>query len=380
MTTPAYASRSTLIRDLYAGSLTPDRLMATLKTADTLFPAATVARSAVSSKLPVASRQLQSVEVVRANRRYDLVDYLAYNRIAGLLVLKDGAIVREDYELGLAPDDRFASFSLAKSVCSTLYGVALQDGLLGSLEAPISRYLPALAHSAYREVSLRQVLEMTSGVGWDETYTDPASQRRQFLELQIAGHPDSLLRMMSELPRVRTPGSVFNYNTGETFLAGAALEAAIGAPLARYLHERVWSPAGMQDDARWWLESPDGAAIGGSGLSATLRDYARFARFVLEDGCIGTTRVVREGWFEQATTRIAANGERRDYGYQWWLPEVADGVHDGAFLAMGIFGQRIYLHPRRRLAIIALCARPKPSDAHVVEDSAFFAAVARALD
>ena len=315
-----------------------------------------------------------------AGRRYDLVDYLAYNRVAGLLVLKDGAIVREDYELGLAPDVRFASFSLAKSVCSTLYGAALQDGLIDSLEEPIVRYLPQLAGGAYADVSLRQVLEMSSGAGWDETYTDPASQRREFLELQIAGRPGSLLRMMAGLRRAHAPGRVFNYNTGETFLAGAALEAAIGAPLSHYLHERLWSPAGMQANARWWLESEGGATIGGSGLSATLRDYARFARFVLDDGCIGTRRVVREGWFAESTNNVARDGGRRDYGYQWWLLPATDPVHDGAFLAMGIFGQRIYLHPRRRLAIVALCARSKPSDAHVVDDNAFFGAVAQALD
>ncbi len=376
----AATARAALIRSLYAGTLTPDRLVATLKRLDTLFPVAIVACGATPERLSTSSHRLDSVEIASDGRRYDLADYLAYNRVAGLLVLKDGAIVREDYELGLAPGDRFASFSLAKSVCSTLYGAALHDGLLGRLDDPIARYLPALAASAYRDVSLRQVLEMASGVAWDETYTNPASERRRFLKLQIAGEPGSLLRMMGERPRAHAPGSVFNYNTGETYLAGAALEAAVGAPLWRFLSERLWSPAGMNADAAWWLESAGGATIGGSGLSATLRDYARFAQFVLDDGCVGTTRVVREGWFAESTSRVARHGVRRDYGYQWWLPASSDPLHEGAFLAMGIFGQRIYLHPARRLAIVALCARPKPSDAHVVEDTAFFAAVARALD
>jgi len=377
---PALPPRSALVRSLYAGALTPDRLVATLRAADALFPVATVARSTAPRRLPPAGSGLGTIEIPDGARRYDLVDYLAYNRVAGLLVLKDGAVACEDYELGLAPHDRFASFSLAKSVCSTLYGAALQERLLGGIEEPIARYLPALATGAYRDVTLRQVLEMSSGVRWDETYTDPHSQRRQFLELQIAGEPGSLLRMMGRLPRAHAPGAVFNYNTGETFLAGAALEAAIGAPLARYLGERLWAPAGMEADASWWLESPGGTTIGGSGLSATLRDYGRFAQFVLEDGCVGSTRIVRDGWFAEATARLAHGGARRDYGYQWWLLPPGDPVHEGAFLAMGIFGQRIYLHPRRGLAIVVLCARPKPSDAHVVDDGAFFAAVARALD
>jgi CubicO group peptidase (beta-lactamase class C family) len=157
------------------------------------------------------------------------------------------------------------------------------------------------------------------------------------------------------------------------------LETALGRPLAEYLSARLWVPAGMQSDATWWLESAGGTAIGGSGLSATLRDYARFARFVLEDGCIEGRRVVPAGWFAESTARTTTRGVPRDYGYQWWLPAQGDPVHAGAFLAMGIFGQRIYLNPARRLAIVALCARPKPSDAHVVEDLTFFGAVARAL-
>ena len=371
--------RAVRVRSLYAGKLLPDAVAQTLMSGETLFPSATVARGSVVRPLELAAAQLNDVELEVGGRRYDLTDYLAYNRVAGFLVLADGVLVREDYQLAFGPAQRWASFSLAKSVCSTLYGAALADGALGDLDDPVVKYLPALGRGVYRDVSLRQVLEMSSGVAWDETYTDPRSQRRQFLDLQLAGEPGSLLAMMAELPRACAPGSAFNYSTGETFLAGAALEAALGRPLAEYLSTRLWSPAGMESDASWWLESPDGVAIGGSGLSATLRDYGRFARFVLDDGCIGATRVVRPGWFAESTARVTTRGVPRDYGYQWWLPDRGDPVHAGAFLAMGIFGQRIYFNPARRLAIVALCARPKPSNAHVVEDLALFGAVARAL-
>ena len=185
--------------------------------------------------------------------------------------------------------------------------------------------------------------------------------------------------MMAALPRAAPPGTENNYNTGETLVAGEIIRAATGMPLAEYLSERIWKKVGMEADANWWLDAPGGIEIAGSGLSATLRDYGRFARFVLEDGCIDTRRVVRAGWFAESTARTTTRGVPRGYGYQWWLPDRADPVHEGAFLAMGIFGQRIYLNPTRRLAIVALCARPKPSDAHVVEDLAFFGAVARAL-
>jgi CubicO group peptidase (beta-lactamase class C family) len=379
MTMDDPACRARHVRTLYAGKLLPDAVARTLMAGDALFPSATVACGTTPSAMPVAAAPLTDVDLVLGGRHYDLVDYLAYNRVAGLLVLADGAIAREDYQLGFDPGARWASFSLAKSVCSTLYGAALADGVLTDLDDPVTRYLPALGAGAYRDVSLRQVLEMASGVAWDETYTDPHSERRRFLDLQLHGVPGSLVAMMAALPRACAVGSAFNYSTGETFLAGAVLEAALGQPLATYLSARLWVPAGMQSAASWWLESPGGTAIGGSGLSATLRDYARFARFVLEDGCIGDRRVVRSGWFLESTARTTTRGVARTYGYQWWLAEQSDPMHAGAYLAMGIFGQRIYLNPAKRLAIVALCARPKPSDAHVVEDLAFFGAVARAL-
>lgn len=372
-------SNAKRIRTLYAGKLPPDAVVDALKDGAGLFPSAIVARGSVARPLSRGTATLEDVGIQTPSRRYDLVDYLAYNRVAGLLVLAEGQVVREDYALGLAPEARWASFSLAKSVCSTLYGAALEEGLIGSLDERIARYLPALAGSAYHDVTLREVLEMRSGVLWDETYTDAGSERRRFLEHQLEERPGGLLSMMAKLPRAAPAGSVFNYSTGETYLAGAALEAALGAPLADYLSKTLWAPAGMESDATWWLESVGGGAIGGSGLSATLRDYGRFAQFVLDDGCLGARRIVRAGWFQESTARVRADGTRRDYGYQWWLPDAGDPVHAGAFLAMGIFGQRIYLHPTRRLAIVVLCARPKPSDAHVVEDGAFYAAVVRAL-
>jgi CubicO group peptidase (beta-lactamase class C family) len=368
-----------LARRLYAGALGPDRLVTALRQSERLFPVATVRHGARLRALPASARRLGPLAIAAGARRYDLVDYLALNRVAGLLVLKDGAIVVEDYELGIGPADRWASFSMAKSVCSTLVGAAIADGCIGGVDDPLVRYLPGLAASAYAAVSIRQVLEMASGVAWDETYTDAGSHRRRFLELQLAGRAGSLADFMGALPRAAPPGSVFNYNTGETFIVGALLEAATGQSLARYLGTKIWDPAGMESDATWWLEAPGGSGIGGSGLAATLRDYGRFGLFVLEDGIVDGRRTVPAGWFAESTAPRLRGGARVDYGYQWWPLPPGDPVHAGAFMAQGIFGQRLYLNPRERLAVVVLSARPKPSDAHVVPDEAFFAAVARDL-
>jgi CubicO group peptidase (beta-lactamase class C family) len=376
--TPAGAALP-LARLLYAGELAPDQLVETLKHTQRLFPVSDVRRGPDVRALPDSPRRLGPVRLRQAGRTYDLVDYLALNRVAGLLVLKDGAIVLEDYELGLAPADRWASFSVAKSVCSTLVGAAITDGFIASVLEPLTRYLPELGGTAYDGVSVRHLLQMASGVRWDETYTDPGSDRRRFLDLQIAGRPGSLLRFMGTLARAAPPGLVFNYSTGETFLVGALLEAATRQPLATYLSARIWAPAGMESDATWWLEAPAGTGIGGSGLAATLRDYGRFALFVLDDAVVGGRRVVPAGWFLESVTPQIHDGVQVDYGYQWWPMPPGDPIHRGAFAAQGIFGQRIYLNPRERLAIVVLSARPKPTGAHVIEDVAFFGAVAEAL-
>jgi CubicO group peptidase (beta-lactamase class C family) len=310
----------------------------------------------------------------------DLNDYLALNRVAGLLVIKDGRIVLEDHELGTGPDTRWISFSMAKSVTSTLVGAAIRDGHIKSLDDPVTRYVPALKGSAYDGASVRDVLTMCSGVSWDETYTDPTSDRRRLLDQQRTLQPGVALRFMAGLPRAAPPGTRWNYSTGETFILGAIVEGAVKKPLATYLSEKIWSKAGMESDASWWLESPEGAGFGGSGIGATLRDYGRFAQFVLDDGKIGDTHVVPDGWFAQAGAPITPGGKQVLYGYMWWVPPQSDPIHAGAFYAIGIFGQFMYINPREKLAIVVLSAWSKPVGPAVhLSDVAFFAAVARAL-
>jgi CubicO group peptidase (beta-lactamase class C family) len=368
-----------LVRELYDGALRPDVAARTLRRSERLLPSRSVRRGTDVRALPPSSRRLGHIRFTSGERSVDLVDYLALNRVAGFLVLKDGAVVLEDYELALDPAHRWASFSIAKSVTSTLVGAALADGLIASIADPVRRYLPSLAGSAYDSVTVRDLLQMTSGVRWDETYTDPRSDRRQFLDLQLAARPGALLAYMGSLPRAAAPGSVWNYSTGETFLAGAAVEAATHRPLADYLSDKIWARAGMEAHASWWVETPDGTGIGGSGLGATLRDYGRFALFVLDDGMIAGCRIVPAGWFAAATAPRTIGNVQVDYGYLWWPVPKSAAIHDGAFAARGIFGQSIYINPREQLAIVVLSARPKPSGGGVIDDDALFAAVAEAL-
>jgi CubicO group peptidase (beta-lactamase class C family) len=366
-------------RQVYDGTMRPDVEVKTFEHSDQLFPMRVVERGSAVRKLPAAKTPLKNVQFEAGGKHYDLFDYLALNRVAGLLILKNGEVVLEDYELGTARETHWPSYSMAKSAASTLIGAALHDGSIGSLDDPVTKYVPALRGGAYEGVSVRNVIQMASGVKWDETYTDPKSDRRRLLEIQLQAKPGTILALMSALSRAGAPGTIWNYNTGETFVVGAVLEGATHKPLAKYLSEKIWAPWGMESEAQWQLESPNGMGWAGGGLAATLRDFGRIGLLVRADGVIEGKRIVPEGWFEEAGSGKEIGGKQVDYGYLWWTYPKGDAVHDGAFQAQGIFGQHMYINRKERLVVVVLSARPKPTGSTVVDDNAFFGAVVRAL-
>jgi CubicO group peptidase (beta-lactamase class C family) len=368
------------VQDIFNGTLRPDIEVNTFRHIDRLFPSRTVPHGASVYPLPLSSKPLMSVNFVSKARKYDLFDYLSLNRVSGLLVLKDGKIAFEDYELGNTAKSRWVSWSMVKSISSTLVGAAIKDGYIASIDDAITKYLPQLAGGAYDGVTIRNVLQMASGVKWDETYTDPKSDRRHMLNLQIEQKPGAILKFMASLPRAGAPGSIWNYSTGETHVVGALIGAAVKRPVVQYLSEKIWSKFGMETDATWWLESPDGLEVGGSGFSATLRDYGRFGQFVLNGGKAQGQDVVPAGWFTEAGSSKQVGGKLVDYGHMWWTyGPTANPVHQGAFQAEGIFGQFIYINPRERVVIVVWSARPKPTGADTIDDADFFAGVVTAL-
>ncbi len=368
------------VQDVYSGTLTPDVQANTFRHIDRLFPTRTVSHGTSVYPLPRSNRTLKNVPFVSGGRRYDLFDYLSLNRISGLLVIKDGKIALENYELGNNEGTRWVSWSMVKSISSTLVGAAIRDGYIASLDDKVTKYLPKLAGSAYDDVTIRNVLQMASGVRWNETYTDPKSDRRRMLDLQVEGKPGAILQFLGTLSRAGAPGSVWNYSTGETHLVGALVSAAAKRPAAQYLSQKIWSKFGMESDATWWLESPNGLEVGGSGLSATLRDYGRFGLFVLNGGMAGKDRIVPEGWFAEAGSAKRVGSQLVPYGYMWWIVNSSEAsVHQGAFEAIGIFGQVLYINPKQHVVIAVWSARPKPTGSTVISDDDFFAGVIAAL-
>ena len=368
------------VTEVYDGTLTSDIQVNTFRHIERLFPVRVVKHGPHVLELPPAERPLKKLQFVSAGMPYDLVDYMALNRVTALLVLKNGKIAYEDYEMGNTRQTRWMSMSMVKSITSSLVGAAIQDGHIKGIDDQLTHYVRELQGSAYDGVSIRNLLQMASGVKWDETYTDPASDRRRMLAAQIAQQPGAIMHLMAQLPRAAAPGTVWNYSTGETFVAGAVVRAAVGVPLAQYLSDRIWTKAGMESDATWWLESPDGLEIGGSGLSATLRDYGRFGLFLMNDGVAGGERILPEGWVQDAGSSKQVGGKMVDYGYMIWPFAAQHGeVNEGSFEALGIYGQHIYVNRRERVVIVVWSALPKPTGKEVIADADFFAAATAAV-
>jgi CubicO group peptidase (beta-lactamase class C family) len=278
--------------------------------------------------------------------------FLTAQNVSGLIVLKDGKVVLERYARGYGPQGRWTSFSVAKSFTSALVGAAVQDGYIKSVADPVTKYIPELAGSGYDGVTVEQLLTMTSGVKWNEDYTDAKSDvARMFLQPVPAGE-DPTVHYMKQLPRETEPSKKWVYKTGETNLIGVLVMRATGKPLATYLSEKIWKPYGMEQDA-FWMVDPSANEVSGCCLSVSLRDYARFGQFVLEGGR-GT---VPQDWFAQSTRAHAETGTPGyGYGYQWWT------YPHGRYGAQGIFGQTIRIDPKSKVVIAISAAAPKATD------------------
>lgn len=275
----------------------------------------------------------------------DVDAYMAGQRSAALLIVHDGKLRLERYGLDFDAGGRWTSFSVAKSFTSVLVGAALRDGYIRSMDDKVSTYIPAMKGSAYDDVSIRQLLTMTSGVKWNEDYGDPNADVARFNNHQPEPGVDAIVSYLRRLPREVPAGTRWHYSTGETNLVGILLAEATKKPLAQYLSEKIWVPAGMEQQATWLL-SRSGREISGCCIQAAARDYARLGLFLLDGARAGGQSIVPEGWLAEATTERTGIGQPgRGYGYQWWT------YADGSYAARGIFGQGLFIDPKRRLVI-----------------------------
>jgi len=290
-------------------------------------------------------------------------DYQAFalaTHTDALLVLRDGQIVFEDYRNRFDPEERHIGFSMSKTIVAMLVGQALARGEIESLDDPATRYWPALAGGGYDGVPIRNLLEMRSGADIVERYDFGANpslaacihdtaivlNRARFADFGIA------------VGRREAPGATFNYATLDTAVLGRVLENATGIPLARLTSERLWQPLGAERNAFWLADGPSGTgrSLAGMGFNATLRDFARLGQLMLDDGMVQGMRVLPEGWVAAMTTMrpLDPDSPRPGYGFQTWQL----GNEPGAFSAIGLAGQYIYVHPQSRTVIVKLSHYP----------------------
>lgn len=293
-----------------------------------------------------------------------LDEYLENADVQGFLVLKDDQVVFEKYLHGATAEDRFLSMSVEKSVVSVLLGTAVDEGKI-NVNDPVTHYLPELSDGAYKDCSIKNLLQMASGIEFNEDYLDPkADIHRVLFDLIRGGEP--FRQVAIGIKSERKPGIAFHYQSINTQILGDVLEKVTGMPLNKYAEERLWKKIGAQSDAFVYEseKQPEICAFGC--FNATLRDYARFGLMAMHSGELAGKRVVSEAWMREATTPPSFNPPRIDektgrpvtgYGYQWWLLP----GEDHAFQAVGIYGQNIYVNPAKHVVIAQFSSLPKPS-------------------
>lgn len=304
-----------------------------------------------------------------------LTSYMNDNHVQGVIVLQDNNIILENYADGITQETLWTSFSVAKSVSSMLVGVALKNGDIESLEDPLEKYIEEFKGYDYGDVTIRQLLTMTSGIDWNEDYEDHNSDVAQMYLSPCEDTEAHILTYMKQLRFVNKPGSQWNYSTGETDLVGILVQKATGQSLAEYLSENIWKPYGMEHCAYWLADECSNLNLGGSGLSASLRDFARLGTLMLNKGKVGNKNVISQEYMTDATSLLQPVNDQGDgYGYLWWR------FKNGSYAAFGIFGQMVYVNPYKNLVIAQMAAWPSAGSKNLSKKRmAFIDAVHRGI-
>ena len=282
---------------------------------------------------------LENVSYRVGGETFTVGDFIKQEPLMGMAVVEGDTIKLEHYAEDHNPESVWVSFSVTKSVTSTLIGAAVKDGFIGSIDDTVETYLPRLKDTAYGGVSIENILQMSSGVAWDENYADPDSDVTKAGTFQGTQLTDYL----GTLPQKHKPGTVFNYNTAESNLLGEVLRAAIGNSATDYMNAKVWQGFGMEHWGNWMQSAPFAGETGGCCISASIRDYARLGIFVKNGGVNAAGEsILPDGWMAKATTPSKGY---KGYGYKWWL----EG--GGTYMAAGIFGQFIFIDPNNDVVI-----------------------------
>ncbi len=337
----------------------PDRIVTNFQTMDTIFPHHIIRAPAAPSEFKRDIRPLPP-NFVHNDRVYTTQGFLDETWTMALLVLHRDTLVFEEYYRGTTPSSRLISWSLAKSMVSALVGIAHGEGVIPSLATPVSDYVHMLKGSGYHDVPLKDVLQMSSGVRFNEDYGDFYSDINRMGRVFALG--TSMDEFVLTLEPQREPGTYNHYVSMDTQVLGMVLRHTTGRPLYQYMEEKLHSRIGMESDAYWIKDNRDmEMAFGGLGLVA--RDYARFGLLYLNQGRYQGEEIVPSSWIDASLTMDGPHlvpGENPHsfwilgYGFQWWIPEGSQGE----FMALGIYDQVIYVNPTREMVVVKLSAYP----------------------
>lgn len=279
------------------------------------------------------------------NTEIDFDDYLQQNKTVAFLIIKNDSIQYEKYFDKYDEESIVASFSMAKSVTSMLIGCAIDDGFIKSIDESVTKYIPELEKNGFGKVSIEHLLQMTSGLKYNEGYTNP------FGDVATFYYGTNLRKAITKMKLKREPGTKFEYLSGNTQLLGLVLERALeGKTISQYLEEKIWKPLEMEYPASWSTDrKKNGLEKTFCCLNARARDFAKLGRLYLNKGNWNGKQLISKNWVEQSTKIDTTNGSSWLYQYQWWLPS-----KNGDFMARGMLGQFIYVNPSKNLIIVRL--------------------------
>ena len=276
---------------------------------------------------------------------YPFDQYAEDNKTVAFLVIQNDTIQYEKYWKNYTKSSIVPSFSMAKSILSILIGIAIDEGKIKSVKEPITNYIPELKSQGFEKVNIEHLLQMTSGIEFKESYSNPFGEAATFY------YGRNLRKAISKLEFEVEAGERHYYSSGDSQILGLILERALGEQtLTNYLQEKIWQPLGMEYDASWSIDrKKNGLEKTFCCVNARARDFAKIGRLYLNNGEWNGKQIVSKGWVETSTQIDTTNGSEWYYQYQWWLP-----TKTGDFMAQGILGQYIYVNPEKNLIIVRL--------------------------
>ena len=322
-----------------------------------LFPTSNLAPSNNPSSFEIESMIELPNSFVYESRSVDVNEYLDRTDVSALLILKDGKIRYENYWLTGGREVKWISMSVGKSFVSALIGIALDQGHIKSIQDPVTIYVPQLKDSAYDGVSIKDILQMSSGASWNEDYGDPNSDINRSVRIFALG--GSLDEFAASLTNENEPGTFNRYNSTDTQVLGMLLREATGTSVTEFMQKMLWDPIGAEDNAYWLLDS-ENMEVAYGGLNATARDYAKLGELYRLRGRMNNKQIIPEKWVDESVRPDAPHlmpGENPmsdyplGYGYQWWIPD-----ESGDYMAIGVYNQFIYVSPKNNSVVVQLAA------------------------